>query len=741
MASQQKSENVDNSKDVDDLGQECKRKSLETPEIFLIDDELDRNTQKNANPKKCDKISDISIETSPRKNVLVHEIFSTGRRLRNDVESYGDRTLDFPAKGEMLDTFPATEPKNILKDTQLNSVYASFFETKVSQAQPNKPVNNMNSGNSFSSDGFDDYRRFQHQMIVNAKCIDHSSTSQSILVNRASPFTVKWLLDNFEGAEGVSLPRATLYALYLQHCSECAIESMNAASFGKMIRSIFSGLRTRRLGTRGNSKYHYYGIKLKSHSILQRKLTDLSNGMQYSEENVNCKNNELETARERISKTKYCDRYKSSLISEPKQMKNLLQLIEDDKPAKKIKTNIHRHLDHVRTTIRDFKDDKEPTDETYKNNKSNFLTDTNEMQNTKRNFLSEYIQNFPLKDLNIRDLESDKNLKSIRLTQDNLNQFVTLYREKIEASIASINSGSPENILSVWKAFWRHTDIHESSLSYKIIENRLTKEIFLKLCCNENILQFIFESDAYFYQVCIDHITNSLNQSEETYLINVRSYATIIYEYIIICIQDLDKKIKDVKMESFSLFIIHLKLITSIYHASQTVRNITRSKTCLTQLMNDIKGIDFSELKTNFNSICEVQGDGTLMQFKDTFFGLFSENNSIGVIENFRNRCENMIEKKLEIFAKNTVNNDLILRQIRNLKELYTNWITFSSLLLRQITLNGCNSFGLFHVIRTLIDDILLLSIKNKASIITKRVSIISMYRFDRKNDVGIKQS
>lgn len=38
---------------------------------------------------------------------------------------------------------------------------------------------------------------------------------------------------------------------------------MNAASFGKLIRSVFIGLRTRRLGTRGNSKYHYYGIRAK----------------------------------------------------------------------------------------------------------------------------------------------------------------------------------------------------------------------------------------------------------------------------------------------------------------------------------------------------------------------------------------------------------------------------------------------------------------------------------------------
>ena len=45
---------------------------------------------------------------------------------------------------------------------------------------------------------------------------------------------------------------------------------MNAASFGKLIRSVFIGLRTRRLGTRGNSKYHYYGIRVKPGSTLSR---------------------------------------------------------------------------------------------------------------------------------------------------------------------------------------------------------------------------------------------------------------------------------------------------------------------------------------------------------------------------------------------------------------------------------------------------------------------------------------
>ncbi|CAI6363608.1 unnamed protein product [Macrosiphum euphorbiae] len=86
--------------------------------------------------------------------------------------------------------------------------------------------------------------------------------------NKISPATVEWLMDNYEKAEGVSLLRSTIYDNYLTHCSETKLDPLNAPSFGKLIRSVFTGLQTRRLGTRGNSKYHYYGIRIKPNSLL-----------------------------------------------------------------------------------------------------------------------------------------------------------------------------------------------------------------------------------------------------------------------------------------------------------------------------------------------------------------------------------------------------------------------------------------------------------------------------------------
>ncbi|KAL9963971.1 hypothetical protein ACROYT_G027536 [Oculina patagonica] len=62
------------------------------------------------------------------------------------------------------------------------------------------------------------------------------------------------------------MPRSALYSHYLDFCEKNNLAPVNAASFGKIIRHTFPNLKTRRLGTRGQSKYHYYGITIKSSS-------------------------------------------------------------------------------------------------------------------------------------------------------------------------------------------------------------------------------------------------------------------------------------------------------------------------------------------------------------------------------------------------------------------------------------------------------------------------------------------
>ncbi|KAJ8050702.1 DNA-binding protein RFX6 [Holothuria leucospilota] len=83
---------------------------------------------------------------------------------------------------------------------------------------------------------------------------------------KQTALTLQWLEENYCICEGVCLPRCILYAHYLDFCRKELLEPACAATFGKTIRQKFPNLTTRRLGTRGHSKYHYYGIGIKETS-------------------------------------------------------------------------------------------------------------------------------------------------------------------------------------------------------------------------------------------------------------------------------------------------------------------------------------------------------------------------------------------------------------------------------------------------------------------------------------------
>jgi regulatory factor X len=53
-----------------------------------------------------------------------------------------------------------------------------------------------------------------------------------------------------------------VFTAYATRCGSERIPPLNPASFGKLVRIIFPNVSTRRLGMRGESKYHYTELAL-----------------------------------------------------------------------------------------------------------------------------------------------------------------------------------------------------------------------------------------------------------------------------------------------------------------------------------------------------------------------------------------------------------------------------------------------------------------------------------------------
>ncbi|WVW86952.1 hypothetical protein I302_109008 [Kwoniella bestiolae CBS 10118] len=86
-------------------------------------------------------------------------------------------------------------------------------------------------------------------------------TSQTQQDKARTLWVRRWLMLSYTHAPGRTVPRQGLYHSYTVSCDEYGLKPINSASFGKAVRAAFPGIKTRRLGVRGNSKYHYVSIR------------------------------------------------------------------------------------------------------------------------------------------------------------------------------------------------------------------------------------------------------------------------------------------------------------------------------------------------------------------------------------------------------------------------------------------------------------------------------------------------
>uniref|UniRef100_A0A8P4G454 RFX-type winged-helix domain-containing protein n=1 Tax=Dicentrarchus labrax TaxID=13489 RepID=A0A8P4G454_DICLA len=119
-----------------------------------------------------------------------------------------------------------------------------------------------------SSEEDQDLADFNPELNIKQSISSSRKTISQIIKDKKkqTQLTLQWLEENYIVCEGVCLPRCILYAHYLDFCRKEKLEPACAATFGKTIRQKFPLLTTRRLGTRGHSKYHYYGIGIKESS-------------------------------------------------------------------------------------------------------------------------------------------------------------------------------------------------------------------------------------------------------------------------------------------------------------------------------------------------------------------------------------------------------------------------------------------------------------------------------------------
>ncbi|XP_067615491.1 uncharacterized protein [Eurosta solidaginis] len=73
--------------------------------------------------------------------------------------------------------------------------------------------------------------------------------------------TINWVRTHLEHDPKVSIPKQDVYNDYIAYCDRLDIKPLSTADFGKVMKQVFPGVRPRRLGTRGHSRYCYAAMR------------------------------------------------------------------------------------------------------------------------------------------------------------------------------------------------------------------------------------------------------------------------------------------------------------------------------------------------------------------------------------------------------------------------------------------------------------------------------------------------
>ncbi|XP_035796731.1 DNA-binding protein RFX2 isoform X2 [Amphiprion ocellaris] len=375
----------------------------------------------------------------------------------------------------------------------------------------------------------------------NRNHISHSSRSSSAML--------QWLLDNYETAEGVSLPRCSLYNHYLRHCQEQKLDPVNAASFGKLIRSVFMGLRTRRLGTRGNSKYHYYGIRVKPDSPLNR-LQEDTQYMAMRQQPVHQK--------QRFKPLQKVDSMSDSLCGSSQHCSST--------PEQSVAAQSQHHQQYIDT--------------------------------------SHTLPPFPSPDLGTQPLPERINVNDIKKLQ-------TLYRDHCEATLDVVMNLQFHYIEKLWQTFWYSTPPSSDGSttipnSDDDLEGVIPREKLLALCKYEPVRLWMRGCDHVLYQALVEIlIPDVLRPVPSTLTQAIRNFAKSLEGWLTNAMTNFPQEIIRTKVAVVSAFAQTLRRYTSLNHLAQAARAVLQNTSQINQMLSDLNRVDFANVQEQASWVCQ----------------------------------------------------------------------------------------------------------------------------------------
>ncbi|CAO3649562.1 unnamed protein product [Mucor hiemalis] len=442
----------------------------------------------------------------------------------------------------------------------------------------------------------------------NAEVNNYDLLDPSIMADREASLQVTaWVRANYVQEREHNVPRRNMFEHYKTYCTSSNLTPVNSATFGKLLRIVFPELKTRRLGVRGQSKYHYCGIRVRTADDDAVPVLP-----SYSENAMNLSNNR---------------RYNSSSSGSSGP-------IPPPSPSNTIQSGVRGFSVPIITSVR-------------------------------------------------LNSETDNNL---------IVSFTRLYEDHCKEIFSLLTSNLPEQVQEVMMTFY----------------NDMAEEYIHAIQNIPELTEAVWRWDCVLYDSIIQHFVPHVNyQLTQDMVKTLRTYTRELSDYIESCMMNLPTTFHQKKADVARIFSAKSRRQLSLCSAAQSASTILNMTEHLAVMRHDWENFNFEGILDQSLWVCECDtAQIRKILYQDVFELLTSK---IGLVH-WMNWIKDLADKHLKNYAPNNMND--APHYLARSKQLLLKWNFYTGLIIKDLALHQCGSFGSFHSLKVFLDDYLLFTVE-----------------------------
>ncbi|GBE79452.1 hypothetical protein SCP_0206520 [Sparassis crispa] len=522
-------------------------------------------------------------------------------------------------------------------------------------------------------------------------------------------FVQAWLTANYSPYPDGNVPRQGLYFSYRRVCDQYGIPHINTATLGKAIRLCFPTIKTRRLGVRGNSKYHYCGIRPATSAeaeFLQDYIRKSNNNA--AQQSVNAARMASEQAEASRGGSDEEEEDESEGPSSGNSKRNSLNLSNGAKNP-----NI-------------FTDEKTPTA-------------TSLLQQAQARLPG---SNFPTQAPIRRHASQPEGTITVQPSSAvggavpliALNQPISVRQmphfPSIEEAIGA-NSTIPQGIAAreVWRWFEDHLDaLLESIRSFRFDQFELNLRTFWSNLNGSHrevvhapaVAGLMAKADAIVYDEILEILrSQTLSPIPPASLAGLRQLADKMEKILLVALEGYGSTFVEPKVELGARF-GHLVLrFLDIYQVAQALNTVLTNQKQLLEMRRSWQKIDFESVRNQSALVCNCRHEDLVqlleMEFVTVLDGLLKSADPIRDVMAWADKCCDRL-----MGGRNNGPED---RPTMSSRSVLIRWGYVTSQVMRDLTIRSDPAFGAFQILKLFLDDWIALNVLRSVALSTNSVA------------------